>query len=80
MEPVLNKMAINAYDEKSNKLLFDPYLIKEYNGLKVGIIGIAATNIERVMLDWFNENTYFRIGKEELSHYIDKDKDKLKNI
>lgn len=64
-------LAINAYDEKTDELLFDPYLIKEYDGLKVGIIGIAATIIDKVMPDWFSEGTYFTMGKEELTHYID---------
>lgn len=65
-------LAINAYDEKSDELLFDPYLIKNYDGLKVGIIGIAATIIDKVMPGWFSEGTYFTMGKEELPHYIDK--------
>ena len=65
-------LAINAYDEKSDELLFDPYLIKKYDGLKVGIIGVAATIIDKVMPDWFSEGTYFTMGKEELPHYIDK--------
>ncbi len=65
-------LAINAYNEKSDELLFDPYLIKDYNGLKVGIIGIAATIIDKVMPDWFSEGIYFTMGKEELPHYIDK--------
>ena len=65
-------LAINAYDEKTDELLFDPYLIKEYEGLKVGIIGIAATIIDKVMPDWFSEGIYFTLGKEELPYYIDK--------
>jgi len=65
-------LAINAYDEKTDELLFDPYLIKDYEGIKVGIIGIAATIIDKVMPDWFSEGIYFTLGKEELPYYIDK--------
>ena len=65
-------LAINAYDEETDELLFDPYLIKDYEDIKVGVIGIAATIIDKVMPDWFSEGTYFTMGKEELPYYIDK--------
>ncbi len=64
-------LAINVYDEKSDGLIFDPYLIKDYDGLKVGVIGIAATIIDKVMPDWFSEGIYLTLGKEELPHYIE---------
>lgn len=69
-------LAINIYDEKSDELLFDPYLIKEYGNLKVGVIGIAATIVDKVMPDWFSEGIYLTLGNEELPNYIEELKEK----
>jgi len=69
-------LAINIYDEKSDELLFDPYLVKEYGNLKVGVIGIAATIIDKVMPDWFSEGIYLTLGNEELPTYIEELKEK----
>lgn len=63
-------VAVNAYDEKSNELVFNPYIIKEVNDLKVGIIGIAATIVDKVMPQHFSEGIYFTLGNLELPKYI----------
>lgn len=63
-------LAINIYDEKTKDLVFDPYVIKEVNGLKVGIIGIAATIVDKVMPKHFSSGLYFTMGKEELPSFI----------
>ncbi|CCU81033.1 5'-nucleotidase [Halanaerobium saccharolyticum subsp. saccharolyticum DSM 6643] len=69
-------LAINLYDEESNNLVFDPYLIKKYGDLKVGVIGVAATIIDKVMPDWFSEGIYLTLGNEELPNYIAELKEK----
>lgn len=63
-------LAINAYEKDSDELLFPPYLISEKNGLKIGVIGLAATIIDKVMPKHFSEGVYFTLGDEELSYYI----------
>ncbi len=63
-------LAINIYDEKTNELVFDPYLIKEFKDVKVGIIGIAATIVDKVMPEHFSQGLYFTLGEEELAKYI----------
>lgn len=63
-------LAINCYRRDSNELVFKPFLIKEINGLKVGIIGIAATIVDKVMPQKFSEGIYFTTGNEELPDYI----------
>lgn len=68
-------LAINCYDKTTDKLVFDPYLIKEVNGLKIGIIGIAATIIDKTMPQHFAEGLYFSLGNEELPGYIAELKD-----
>lgn len=63
-------LAINCYKKSNNSLVFPPYTIKEINGLKVGIIGIAATIVDKVMPDHFSEGVRFTDGDEELPAYI----------
>jgi sulfur-oxidizing protein SoxB len=63
-------LAINCYKKDTNQLVFDPYLIKEINGVKIGIIGIAATIVDKVMPKHFSEGLYFTLGNIELPKYI----------
>lgn len=63
-------LAINAYSKETDELVFKPYHIKEVNGLKIGIIGIAATIIDKVMPAHFSEGMYFTLGNEELPGHI----------
>ena len=65
-------LAINCYDKETDELVYDPYIIKEVNGVKVAVIGIAATIIDKVMPAHFSEGLYFTLGNEELPGYIDK--------
>lgn len=64
-------LAINCYDKNTDELLFDPYIIKEIGGIKVGIIGIAATIIDKTMPEHFSQGLYFTLGNKELPKYID---------
>jgi len=63
-------LAINIYNKSNNKLLFPPYHIIERAGLKIGIIGIAATIVDKTMPASFSTGIYFTLGKEELPRYI----------
>ena len=65
-------LAINCYAKATNKLVFPPYLIVERGGLRIGIIGIAATIIDKTMPKHFSEGMYFTLGNEELPNYIQK--------
>lgn len=69
-------LAINCYDKNTDKLVYDPYLIKEVNGLKVGVIGIAATIIDKTMPAHFSKGLYFTLGNQELPKYISEVKGK----
>jgi len=42
-------LAINCYDEKTRELVFTPYIVKEAGDLLVGVIGIAATLVDKTM-------------------------------
>lgn len=65
-------LAINCYKKEDDQLAFPPYHMKEVNGLKIAIIGIAATIVDKVMPDHFSEGLYFTLGNKELPKYIDK--------
>lgn len=63
-------LAINCYKKKDDQLFFPPYTIKEIDGLKIGVVGIAATIVDKVMPKHFSEGIYFTLGNEELPKVI----------
>ncbi len=71
-------LAINCYKKSDNSLVFPPYTVKEINGLKIGIIGIAATIVDKVMPEHFSEGIRFTDGDSELPSYIKELKEQKK--
>jgi len=69
-------LAINCYYEENDQLVFDPYKIVDKNGIKVGLIGIAATIVDKTMPDHFSKDIYFTLGKKELHEYVQELKEK----
>lgn len=65
-------LAINCYEKATRNLAFEPYVIKEASGLRVGVIGIAATIVDKTMPAHFSEGLYFTLGNEELPGYIER--------
>ena len=65
-------LAINCYNKATDALAYDPYIMKEVNGVRVAIIGIASNIIDKVMPPHFSEGLYFTLGNQELPGYIDK--------
>ncbi|GHA81625.1 bifunctional metallophosphatase/5'-nucleotidase [Pontibacter akesuensis] len=65
-------LAINVYEKATDKLVFAPYTLKEVNGLKIGIVGIACNIVDKTMPPHFSEGIYFTLGNEELPGYIQK--------
>ena len=68
-------LAINVFRKDTKELFFDPYLMKEINGIKVGIIGIASNMVDKTMPPSYSEGLVFTLGKEELPGWIEKVKD-----
>ena len=73
-------LAINCYKEDDDELLYEPYKILEKKGVKFGIIGIAATIVDKTMPDFFSEGLYFTLGNEELPIYINELKEEGADI
>ena len=63
-------LAINCYHKDTGALAYPPSLLLERSGLRVGIIGIAATIIDKTMPKHFSEGLRFTIGNEELPGQI----------
>lgn len=69
-------IAGNCYHKDTDELVFPPYIIKEVKGVKFGILGIAATIIDKTMPKHFSEGIYLTLGNEELPKYIKELKEK----
>ena len=63
-------LAVNCYDDATGDLVFPPYTVCETDGLEVGVIGIAATIVDKVMPPSFSEGVHFTLGNAELPGYI----------
>ena len=63
-------LAINCYDSETDELVFKPYMILTRNNVRVAIIGIAATIVDKVMPESFHTGVRFTIGEEELRHWV----------
>jgi 2',3'-cyclic-nucleotide 2'-phosphodiesterase (5'-nucleotidase family) len=59
-------LAINCYDKQSGSRYFPSSIVVERGGLRVAIIGIAATIIDKSMPPHFSEGLMFTSGREEL--------------
>ena len=63
-------LAINCYRKDTNELVYPPTLLLERGGISVGIIGIAATIIDKTMPKSFSEGLRFTLGNDELPQHI----------
>ncbi|MDG6256930.1 MAG: bifunctional metallophosphatase/5'-nucleotidase [Methanomicrobiaceae archaeon] len=59
-------LALNCYDEATGGLVFDPFTVREAGGLTIGILGIAATIVDKTMPPSFSEGISLTLGREEL--------------
>jgi 2',3'-cyclic-nucleotide 2'-phosphodiesterase (5'-nucleotidase family) len=65
-------LAVNCYDEETGDLAFEPTLVTEAAGLRVGVLGVAATIVDKTMPASFSEGVTFTLGNEELPGQIDR--------
>jgi len=68
-------LAINCYREKDGELAYQPYTVIERNGLSIGVIGVAATIVDKTMPSHFSKGLRFTLGRRELPGYIEKLRD-----
>ena len=63
-------LAINCYDKLTGERPFPASIVVERAGLRIGIIGIAATIIDKSMPPHFSEGLRFTLGIDELPSEI----------
>lgn len=63
-------LASNCYLEATGELAFPAYTVIERAGLRIGIVGIAATIIDKTMPAHFSEGLRFTLGNSELPRHI----------
>lgn len=63
-------LAINCYEKKNGQLAFSPSCVIERAGLRIGVVGIAATIVDKSMPPAFSEGIRFTLGRDELPAHI----------
>lgn len=63
-------LASNCYQIHTGELAYPAYTVIERGGVRVGVIGIAATIIDKTMPEHFSTGLRFTIGNEELPGHI----------
>jgi len=64
-------LANNVYDKVTKKLVYQPYTVKEIDGIRIGLVGIASNIIDKTMPPSYSEGIYFTLGKDELPQIIE---------
>lgn len=63
-------LACNCYVEATGELAYPAFTVIERSGVRVGVIGIAATILDKTMPPKFSEGLRFTLGNEELPGHI----------
>ena len=63
-------LACNCYVKATGELAYPAFTVIERSGVRVGIIGIAATILDKTMPPRFSEGLRFTLGNEELPGHI----------
>jgi 2',3'-cyclic-nucleotide 2'-phosphodiesterase (5'-nucleotidase family) len=65
-------LAANCHDDVTDALPFAPARVIERGGIRVGMIGLAATLIDKSFPPRVSEGLYFTMGSRELAHHIER--------
>lgn len=63
-------LVINCFDKATGELTFPPIRVVERGGLRIGIVGIAATIVGKTMPPPFGAVIWFTLGNAELPGHI----------
>jgi 2',3'-cyclic-nucleotide 2'-phosphodiesterase (5'-nucleotidase family) len=64
-------LANNVYDKETKKQVYRSYAVKEIDGLRIGLVGIASNIVDKTMPPSYSEGIYFTLGKDELPPIVD---------
>ena len=65
-------LAVNCYERDTGRLVFQPSVVLERGGVRVGIVGIAATIVDKTMPPSYSEGIRFTLGTEEVPREIER--------
>ena len=63
-------LASNCYVKATGELAYPAFTVIERGGVRVGVVGIAATILDKTMPPKFSEGLRFTLGNEELPGHI----------
>lgn len=63
-------LGTNCYDRSTHTPFLEPFIIKDMNGLKVAIVGLASNIVDKTMPASFSEGLRFTLGRFELPSII----------
>jgi len=64
-------LAANIYHKENGKYFFKPYIVKNINGLKIGILGLASNIVDKTMPASYSEGLTFTNGRDELPKLVE---------
>lgn len=64
-------IACNVKDEVTGQQLVEPYIIKEMEGVKIGIIGLTYPYVDITMPNHFSKGLNFTKGVDEVKGYVE---------
>lgn len=64
-------LACNVTDSETQENFFDPYMIKDLNGIRIGIIGLTYPYVDITMPSDFSEGLHFTKGVEEVKEAVE---------
>ena len=65
-------LANNVYDKETKKPVYRSYAVKEIDGFRIGLVGIASNIVDKTMPPSYSEGIFFTLGKDELPPIIDR--------
>jgi 2',3'-cyclic-nucleotide 2'-phosphodiesterase (5'-nucleotidase family) len=65
-------LANNVYDKNTKQQVYRSYAVKEIDGFRIGIVGIASNIVDKTMPPAYSEGIYFTLGKDELLPILEK--------
>jgi S-sulfosulfanyl-L-cysteine sulfohydrolase len=63
-------LACNAYYQGTDELLFEPTVVFDRGGIRIGVIGLAAYIIDKAFPPELTRDVYFTLGQDELRRHI----------
>jgi|SRR5680860_14653 len=64
-------LAANIYHQENGQYFLQPYTVKDINGLKICIIGLASNIVDKTMPASYSEGLTFTNGRDELPKLVE---------